>query len=62
MTSTEAVTTTIPATTTGETLAPETAEEENKLNLGVILPIALVSTAVIVSAIIVISKKRGKKS
>jgi hypothetical protein len=68
LTSTEAVTTTVsatttaqPATTTGEALAPETSETENKSNLGVILAI-VASVAVIVTAIIVISKKRGKKS
>jgi hypothetical protein len=64
LTSTEAVTATTtaqPTTTAGETLAPEIVETE-KSNLGVILPIALVSTAVIVTAIIIISKKRGKKS
>jgi hypothetical protein len=57
-----AVTTTVqPATTTGETLAPETVETE-KSNLGVILAIVIPSITVIVTAIAVIVKKRGKKS
>jgi hypothetical protein len=62
LTSTEAVTATTtvqPAITTGETLTPQTAETENRANLGVILAI-VASVAVIVTAITVIAIKRGK--